>query len=553
MIFGFIMLLTAITISVISAYYSVTGLAAIFAGAATSVIVMAASLEFGKIVATVWLHNNWKRAPIAFKLYLVPAIIFLMFLTSMGIFGGLSKAHLEQGANIDNSSSQVAIYDEKIKIVQDNINSARLALKQMDATVDQTIARSTDAGGVQIAAQLRKRQAKERFDLQNTITVSQQELTVLREKRAPLATQLKKVEVDIGPIKYIAALLYGDNPDANLLERAVRWVIILIVIVFDPLALCLILAANLQFEWARHGKGGFVHDEEEKVEHVEQFHLSKDEDGNIMVPNERIPPMPYIVPPAPAVTSWTTTTTETVPEPIPGAGEDDAVEEVFEMPSEWDTKRHAFSDEPAQPPVIDESLLDEEQPLTTTLTDPVVVQAALEAVFKDRPEYFVPAKTDPQADIPTAMGNLEPIPEIPGLLNLTDDEQPEMIEVVTEHIDPNTRIKTSVHSWVPAPVQADNVEGNVQVAADFGTLFPANAKKGDMYLRVDYLPTRLFKFNGQTWMHIDKTASDSYTYNEEYVKYLVAKIDSGEYSLDDLTETEQDQIAEYLNKNEQHN
>ena len=584
MLYGFIILATALLLSVTAEYYSIMGLTAIFAAAQIPVIIMGASLGLGKVVGTVWLHNNWKRVPWTFKTYLVPAIAFLMFLTSMGIFGYLSKAHLEQATQTGDSQAQVALFDEKIKTQKDNIESARAALKQMDSTVDQTIARSTDAGSVQIASQLRKRQQKERADLQNEIGNAQTAIAKLQEQRAPLAAESRKIEAEVGPIKYIAALIYGDNPDANLLERAVRWVIILIVMVFDPLALCLILAANLQFEWARHGKGGYVHDEEDILSSKE-FIPHKDEFGLPEVPDNHIPQTPYIVPPAPTVTSWTTTTAYAEPEPIPGEEEDDAIEEVFEMPSEWDTKRHAFTEE--QPPVIDESLLDE-----PGLTNPEVAQAALKAVFKNRPAYFAPEKVsedmyeevlpeidttpaelivndvhdfadsehvdlpddipevDEQALIPTVMGSLEPIPEIPDLLNITDEEQPKLMQVVVEHIDPNTRIKTTKHEWVPAPLQADNVEGNAQVAADFGTAFPPTAKKGDMYLRVDYLPTKLFKFNGQTWMNVDKTVTDSYTYNEEYVKYLIAKIDSGEYSLDDLTETEQDQIAEYLNKNE---
>jgi hypothetical protein len=643
MLYGIIILATALILSLTAEYYSIMGLTAIFAAAVVPVIVMGASLGLGKVVATVWLHNNWKRIPWTFKTYLVPAIIFLMFLTSMGIFGYLSKAHLEQATLTGDSTAQVALFDEKIATQKDNIASARLALKQMDATVDQTIARSTDAGSVQVASQLRKRQQKERAGLQDEIGKAQTEIAKLQEQRAPLAAQSRKIEAEVGPIKYIAALIYGDNPDSNLLERAVRWVIILIVMVFDPLALCLILAASLQFEWARHGKGGYVHDEiepENKVifptppdaEPADGYDQYKLPEGKPIVPEDDllsskeyfadaipiVPPVPYNPYTVHGPVNWTTTTTYTEPDPVPGEEEDDAVEEVFEMPSEWDGRRHAFGGSEqvntvastdtgtfikridqtyAEPPVTDETLLNEEQPLTGTLTDPVVAQVALEAVFADRPAYFAPVvetvsedmyeevesplpdldtmpvelqrnelidfvdsehfefpdeiptlEVDPEINIPTVTGSLEPIPQIPDILNITDTNEPEMVEVEVEFIDPNTRIKSTRHEWVPAPIVADNIEGNVQVASDFGTVFPEKANKGDMYLRVDYLPTKLFKFNGQTWMHIEKTASDSYTYNEEYVKYLIAKIDSGEYSLDDLTETEQDQIAEYLSK-----
>ena len=125
MIFGYSILATAILLSCVAAYYSVAGLTAIFSAATIPVIIMGGSLELGKIVATVWLHNNWKRAGFLFKAYLVPAVIFLMLLTSMGIFGYLSKAHSDQSLVSGDSIAKVAIYDEKIKISRDNIDANR--------------------------------------------------------------------------------------------------------------------------------------------------------------------------------------------------------------------------------------------------------------------------------------------------------------------------------------------------------------------------------------------------------------------------------------------
>jgi len=261
MIFGLGILATALLLSAVAAYYSVAGLVAIFSAATIPVIIMGGSLELGKIVATVWLHNNWRRAGIVFKLYLIPAVAFLMILTSMGIFGYLSKAHSDQSLVSGDVTSKIAIYDEKIRTEKENIEANRKALKQMDEGVDQVLGRSTDEKGADKAVALRRSQQKERARLQAEITQSQKSIAELSDARAPIAAEVRKVEAEVGPIKYIAALLYGDNPDANLLERAVRWMIIMIVLVFDPLALTLILAANKQFEWARQGTGGFVHDE----------------------------------------------------------------------------------------------------------------------------------------------------------------------------------------------------------------------------------------------------------------------------------------------------
>ena len=260
MIFGFLILITALALSIVAAFYSISGLVAIFAAAPIPIIVMGSTLEIAKVVTTVFLHNNWKRLGIVYKTYLVPAVAILMFLTSVGIFGLLSKAHSDQVLISGDVQSKIAIYDEKIKLSKDNIDAARKALKQMDEAVDQVMARSTTENGAARSVSIRRSQNAERQRLLQEIDQDQKKITSINEERAPIAAEIRKIEADVGPIRYIAALIYGDNPDSNLLERAVRWVIILIVIVFDPLALCLILSANKQFEWALKGEGGWVHD-----------------------------------------------------------------------------------------------------------------------------------------------------------------------------------------------------------------------------------------------------------------------------------------------------
>jgi hypothetical protein len=254
MAFGYILLFIALTISSVAAYYSIAGLTAIFAAAFWPIAIMGSVLELGKIATTVWLHKYWNRAPYQFKLYLIPAIVILMLITSMGIFGFLSKAHLDQAVPAGDVSAKVQIFDDKIKTLRDNIEADRKALKQMDAQVDEKLSRTTDDKGAERSVQIRRNQAGERKRIQDDITTSQNQITKLQEQRAPVASEARKVEAEVGPIKYIAALIYGDNPDANVLEKAVRWVIILLVLVFDPLALVLILAADQTFAWHREDK-----------------------------------------------------------------------------------------------------------------------------------------------------------------------------------------------------------------------------------------------------------------------------------------------------------
>ena len=239
-----LLFLTAIALSATAAFYAVSGLVAIFAAAAIPIIVMGSMLEVSKLVVASWLYRNWKYTSVLLRSYFCVALTVLMLLTSMGIFGYLSKAHLDQAVPTGDVASKVAILDERIKTEKDNVSAARKALQQMDAQVDQTIARTTDDRGAERSVQIRRGQQKERTTLLAEIGSAQTKIARLNEERAPIASELRKVEAEVGPIKYIAALIYGDNPDQNLLEKAVRVVIIMIVVVFDPMAVLMLIAVN---------------------------------------------------------------------------------------------------------------------------------------------------------------------------------------------------------------------------------------------------------------------------------------------------------------------
>ena len=244
-------LLSGLTVSAVAIYYSVAGLVAIFSAAVIPIIVMGVALEISKLAGTVWLKQNWTRAPYFIRAYLLAAITILMLITSMGIFGFLSKAHSDQSLVSGDVQSRIAIYDEKIRTAKDNIDANRKALKQMDEAVDQVMGRSSDEKGADKAVKLRRAQQKERVRLQSEITAEQKTVAALSEERAPIAAEVRKVEAEVGPIKYIASFIYGSNPDANVLEKAVTWVIIIIVVVFDPLAVILLLASQYSFQWFR--------------------------------------------------------------------------------------------------------------------------------------------------------------------------------------------------------------------------------------------------------------------------------------------------------------
>ena len=255
MILAYLLLLTGLTISAVAIYYSVVGLTAIFSAAVIPIIVMGASLEVAKLVCASWIKANWERVPMLMKVYMCVAVTVLMLITSMGIFGFLSKAHNDQNLVSGDVTSKIAIYDEKIKTAKDNIDANRKALKQMDEAVDQVMGRSSDEKGAEKAVGIRRSQQKERTRLQSEITSEQKTIASLNEEAAPIRAEVRKVEAEVGPIKYIAKFLYGEHgADENMLEQAVTWIIILIVIVFDPLAVIMLLAAQMTFVWAKEEK-----------------------------------------------------------------------------------------------------------------------------------------------------------------------------------------------------------------------------------------------------------------------------------------------------------
>jgi len=288
MILAWLLLLTGLTISAVAIYYSVVGLTAIFSAAVIPIIIMGSALEVGKLVCASWLKANWERAPRFMKYYMVTAVIVLMIITSMGIFGFLSKAHNDQNLVSGDVTSKIAIYDEKIKTERENIDANRKILKQLDESVDQVMGRSSDEKGAEKAVAIRRAQQKERGRLAQDIATAQQKIATLNEERAPIAAEVRKVEAEVGPIKYIAKFIYGEHgADENMLEKAVTWIIVLIVVVFDPLAVIMLLAAQMTFGWKKDEDDFLLHntvphtetpikvEEQPTTEEIEQTHTEE--------------------------------------------------------------------------------------------------------------------------------------------------------------------------------------------------------------------------------------------------------------------------------------
>jgi hypothetical protein len=526
MFLSYLMLLVALCLSAVAAYYSIVGLAAIFAAAVLPIILMGSILEVAKLTCTVWLHEYWKKCKLTMKLYLVPAVFILMIITSMGIFGFLSKAHSDQSLISGDVQAKISIYDEKIKVEKDNIEAAKKALYQMDAQVDQMLGRTDNERGAERAVSIRRNQAKERANLLNEISRAQKEIAKLNNEAAPIRAEVRKVEAEVGPIKYIAALIYGDNPDQNLLERAVRWVIILLVAVFDPLAVMMLLAATESISWTRESR--------------QQMHLSV---GRAENTDDLLPPVPE--------------------DPDKDNKE---VEEVFDnmrlVARALDAEDEKLRAEEANAAVTD-IINDEYEPVIdlgdcykcgTALLDAPGIglfcpNKNCDVVDNVNGAEVIFANTS-YDDSPSEVESTDTVPD-----PVSDEEKLAMREWKANN--PNTTLKEQRRlldlglinelPWnANLGLQADNEPSVTGQVRGFGIEFPTDARKGDQFLRVDVLPTRLYKYNGTKWIEVDKNYSDQYAFDTAYIDHLITKIESGEYDPELLSDAERDQVTNRL-------
>jgi hypothetical protein len=248
----YLTLLAALLLSGIAAYYSVIGLALIFSGAFWPVVFMGSILEFAKLVTASWLYRNWRKAPILLKSYLTSAVVLLMLITSMGIFGFLAKSHID--STLDSGANSVEL---KTLNVQEKIAKERL---------DYLLARAKDPST-----------ASNKLD--NQIQATQKELTEINKKRLPLLREENKLAADIGPIKYVADIFFDGD---NALDKAVRLVIFMIMLVFDPLAVLLLIAANMSMSKGEDEKVAKINilPEEKETVKVEKENLVEIKEEN---------------------------------------------------------------------------------------------------------------------------------------------------------------------------------------------------------------------------------------------------------------------------------
>lgn len=581
MILAILLLLSGLSISVVAIYYSVMGLMAIFSAAAIPIAIMGVSLEIGKLVTASWVKAHWHRLPLLMKTYAIAAVAILMVITSLGIFGYLSKAHSDQTLVSGDVQAKVAIYDERIKTEKDNIEADRKQIAQMDAAVDQVLSRSDDEKGASKANEIRRSQLRDRSRLQNEILASQTKIATIQDERAPFAAENRKVEAEVGPIKYIAAFVYGANPDANILERAVTWVIILIVIVFDPLAVVMLLASQMTFQWHREEKNQRevpeLLEEQTKLysetfptldEAVEQAReedygdcpkcgtkLSNAPGIGSFCPNKECDVvdgvnLPEHQPGYVELTPFTVTDTANLNSAV------DVVKPLLPDPEIQQLRDRIVLVEQDRDDLIEfvKQNQDDYNKITDLHTRSMHREMELNQEI-DRLHSELSSLISALEEAKQQATQPEPVAEVvsePEVIEIQDNVAVGVPETAlrfkAEREDapataPRPKGISLEPEIVPEPVpQLPVAPATRKPSAGFGSDFPTNPERGDMFLRTDFKPTRLFKWNDIKWIEINKGATDAYTYNDAYIQYLAEKLFNGEYSIEDLSDVEQQQI-----------
>jgi hypothetical protein len=622
-------LITALTISGVAIFYSVSGLAAIFSAAVIPIIIMGGVLEVSKLVTAVWLHRYWGIATWWLKTYLSIAVLVLMLITSIGIFGFLSKAHdtasgnaTEAIATVTRIDGQIAREENRIEIlenritgtssgtgfdvtssitqqetmrdgswdrVQDDIDYAqgqidrlRDQLAVLDRAVNDLRNRGvevieTDAGGtfrraetetidyVAQADTLYEQQKEQRDSIdediddqqsnidsyrlqaQNTINSANAEINRLRQQSTSSQDDdldqidewnlqidgiyntidglkdekfeseqaVRLVESEVGPIRYIAEFFTGtEDADANLLESAVSWLIMVIIFVFDPLAVLLLIASQYTFEQRKKENPSL-----EKPEPPE------DPDPQPLGGFEGFDTVPF--------------------------GMDDNIEKDYELMKEdidstelesgfdftkiqpsIDEVRNAFNEWEESQKLLDAASVEKNQ----------VVEPVPEPISKD-PTFLRQIEETKQAFKEYYGDNPQDTPDISQGVTYQKVEDSEYL------VGPDGSIHQNALKMAhPELFLAKDSEGR-QASTNFGTIFPSIAMKGDIFVRVDQMPNRVYKFEGKSWIEIDKATTDSYTFDEEYIEYIISQIKSGEYDIDLLSDSERIQVETYLTKN----
>ena len=489
-------LITAICISGVAAYYSIVGLTAIFSGVFIPIIIMGTVLEFGKIITTVWLHTHWERVGWIIRGYLMTAVVVLMFITSMGIFGFLSKAHIDATGSVGDNQLIVEQLDQQIAVERQRIADSQRVIAQMDTAINNILNQSSNAKtiesqrGGQIANQastLRNNQRKERESLNKTIDDTNKRIAEINSQKLILQQSQARVEAEVGPIKYIAQLIYGDSINKDLLERAVRWVIIIIVAVFDPLAVCLILAVTMAISVNKKEREHEIRQEVGSKNNEEDSRRTQEETATRDISGD---------------------TQGAVPAPI--------AEPVIQY-----IDREVIVEKIIEVPVVEyktievEKIVEVEKPVEIFTRVEVEVEKIVEVIKEvhDHDRMFELAR-----EIDNLLGEMKNKDHIIGQLKA---------EIVI----------------------LENPDDFVVNDAVFGKTLPIGGTTGQLFVQNSSTGLQVHKWNGDNWIPVDKTQNDSYLLDDPITDGIITSLATGELSWDLLTTREQEAIEPLLKDN----
>lgn len=597
MFFNYITIFIALAISGVAIFYSVAGLATIFAASVIPIIIMGSVLEVGKLITAVWLHKNWSKAVWWLKTYLTLAVVILMFITSMGIFGYLSKSHIEQASASDDQIAKIEVLDDAIVRLDSKINRWDTEIERLSSgdisntRVDNLIQREQDALDtinasidkekqeyrtqattdinainnkltqyrdntkdeiVSINEQLKtcfsctdERQAlkdtksaladneasatsnissikrqlsvdlsniaqqytsqlapiNQRINelktqsssktqdidvristLESNIQTAQATLSLNREDKTVLESKFRKLEAEVGPVKYIAEFIYNKEADRNMLEEAVRWVIVTIIFVFDPLAVLLLIASQYSFEETKRKNNPKPPTPTQPIKPIKREHDYTELVGKTYKGKWH----PDDAPDAntPKDTSYTA-----------------LIGKIFEgVRHEDDTTDNKIPAKPA--------------PIKKKKKAKTSKKAIKKAVKK-----ITPAN-------PTKRGII-----IKKTNSKVSNKDTNIITALIESVsnDDYVSYEGKMHRKQAFEIMHPEFLTDVKSTVDFGIVFPENVSNATLFLRTDFLPTKLFRFNGESWVELDKALLKESAYSRKYTEHLIEKINEHDY------------------------
>ena len=507
MFLDFLALLTAISISGVAAYYSIVGLTAIFSGVFLPIVIMGSVLEFGKIITTVWLHLNWLKINFLIKWYMSIAVIVLMFITSMGIFGFLSRAHIDATSSVGDNQLIIDQLNLQIDVEKKRIDDSQRVISQMDTAINNILNQSSNSKtldnqrGGQIANQansLRNQQRKERQALTETVDQSNKRIADINSQKLKLQQAQAKTEAEVGPIKYIAQLIYGDQVNKDLLERAVRWVIIIIVAVFDPLAISMVLAITMAISKSRKNKNETVKQQDTTTGSTERSATTAAEDSSRDQEG-----------------FGKTTTESSSTEQL----DDNTVVRFVEKPIvEYKT-------------IEIEKIIEVEKPVevikAVTIERPVEIIKEVEKIV----EVEKPIEIIKEVRVEDHDRMVELAKEIDNLLAELKNK---------EHLIGQLRAEISI---------LENPEEFTINDAVFGKDLPDIGSSGQLFCQYSAVGLTIYKWNDEKWIMVDKNQNDSYLLDEPVTNSIITTLATGELAWESLTHREQEALEPLLKDN----